>query len=198
MPTPEEANLHSDNTPNKKKSSLLWLGLAAAILIGILVLFLFLKPSPEEQYSAEDLYAANFEAYPNLLFPIETNSIASAQSSEQKALQLYQEKDYLSAIDSIDSILKNNSNIDLVFYQSIAQLASDKNTDALINLSNIVESKQGSFVPQARWYLALAYLKIGASEEAKVILQELAKEEKGFKSNRSAAILEILREQEAQ
>ncbi len=198
MPTPEEANLHSDATPNKRKSPLLWLGIIAAILIGVLFLFFSLPPSPEEQYSAEDLYAANFEAYPNLLFPSETNIGTSAQSPEQKALQLYQEKDYLSAIDSIDSILKSNPNEDLFFYQSVAQLASDKNTDALINLSSIVESKQGSFVPQARWYLALAYLKIGASEEAKALLQELAKEEKGFKSNRSAAILEILKEQEIQ
>jgi len=196
MTTQENPESSNKSTLNKSKARMLLSGTICAAITGLLFFLLFSEP--EEHYTPEELYAANFEAYPDSLFPSEANTAAARQSSEQIALQLYQEEDYLSAIDSMTVLLAREANDDLRFYQSIAQLATDKNTDALINLSTILENKQSRFTPQARWYMALAYLKIGADEEAKVYLGELAKEENAFKSNRAAAILQILKEQEVQ
>lgn len=172
--------------------------LLLSIILIVVSVFLILQSPLEgtETYTPEDLYYANFEAFPNLLSPLENKEATSTSDDLQLALQLYQEEKYLAAIDSIQPLLAQQSNDDLLLYQSIAQLATDQNTDALINLSQIVENQQTNYELQTKWYLALAYLKIGATEDAITLLEELAAQETGFKKNRSAAILQILNETE--
>lgn len=176
----------------KTKSNLgrwaLLLGLVAAIIS--LFLFLTLEEQEVDDYTSEDLFTVNFSSYPNDIFPLDKTS--SKPTLEQVAFSLYDQNKFPEALLAFDTLILTTPQDDYRFYQSIVQLATDRNTDAILNLSQIVETPKTPFLPQAEWYLALAYLKIGADEAAKPLLEKLATQDDGFKSKRSKVILEIL------
>lgn len=175
-----------------KRNAGLWalgFGLLSLAIAGFLF-FSFPNPTEEETFNPEDFFDASFSVYPNEVFSIEKNG--SAPTLEQTAFLYYETYNFPAALLAFDSLLQVNPQDDYRFFQSIAQIATDRNSDAILNLSRIVENQQTQFQAQAEWYLALAYLKIGADDAAISILEKRAAEAGGFQSNRSKALLEML------
>ena len=86
----------------------------------------------------------------------------------------YSTKDYQSSIPLLKNILKdqpNNSDVELALANSY--LATGSIEEAISHCKNVINRKDDLYVDQARWYLALSYIKQNKISESKTILQKL-------------------------
>nr|MDA3952788.1 hypothetical protein [Bacteroidales bacterium] len=66
-------------------------------------------------------------------------------------------------------------------YSGITYLEEEKYQKAKTSFDNIISNNNNLFIEQAKWYLALCYLKTEKIEDAQVILSEIVKEESYYK-----------------
>lgn len=180
----ELKNRFQDLEGSKTKKS--WYGKFAiaasiAVLIGVGSLF-FLKGT-----SGKELYADNFEAYPNVIAPI-TRSNEPTRKGDQYFVA-YEKGEYSSAIAGFQKQLKEDDNHDIRFYLGMAFLNKGEKNKALNELQKIDNEKTG-FYPQSLWYQALIYLEKEDFVTARSRLNELKNINTIYKKKEVKEILE--------
>jgi len=118
----------------------------------------------------EQLFAQSYQPYAT---SIVTRDVNSAENLVQ-ADAFYKARNYQAAIPLLNTALTNqpsNSNLELAIGN--AYLSSDQIDQAIIHFQNIIQRKDPLYVDQARWYLALSYLKNNQKEESKNLLNIL-------------------------
>ncbi len=116
----------------------------------------------------EYLFATHFEAYRNVVKPIERG--APSEDLESKAFSAYENGAYYKAINLFNSILPKDQEY-IQFYKGVSFLALNKNTEAielLLPIATKPDDKDAKFQwnAKANWYLGLAYLGDGQIEKA--------------------------------
>jgi len=116
----------------------------------------------------EYLFATNFEAYRNVVKPIERGE--QSEDIETKAFSAYENGAYYKAINLFNSVVPKDQEY-IQFYKGISFLALNKNTEAielLLPLANKPDDKDAKFQwnAKANWHLGLAYLGDGQIEKA--------------------------------
>ncbi len=111
--------------------------------------------------SNDTLFADNFEAYRNVVLPVERGSMPT--SIAKSAFTAYENGDYNKAIHLFNDA-KQISKEDASFYKAMCYLSLNKPKEAIPLLRPIADAKNTSDKIQnleelANWYLALAYLK---------------------------------------
>lgn len=92
-----------------------------------------------------------------------------------EALRNYQEKDFLSAIDQFNLILKADSNNSAVrFYTSICYIETGQFDQAITYLSSITHNRNSLYQKPSEWYLGLCYLKMNRTDEAVDLFRQIA------------------------
>ncbi len=131
-----------------KVRKIIFAGLSAA---AILVLVFTLVPMGSNKTNTE-LYAqyAPFEKIEN------TTRGGTTQNTENKALALYNNKNYKEAIPLLQSL--KDSNLQLQMLLGISLLETSDYNNAQIEFASIAKG-QSVFVEKANWYIALTYLK---------------------------------------
>ncbi|MGB5383945.1 MAG: hypothetical protein WBN19_08845 [Lutimonas sp.] len=114
------------------------------------------------------LFATNFEAYRNVVKPIERG--VQTEDLEAKAFSAYENGAYYKAINLFNSVVPKDQEY-IQFYKGISYLALDKKTEAielLLPLATKPDDKDAKFQwnAKANWYLGLAYLGDGQIEKA--------------------------------
>ncbi len=145
------------------------MALAASVLFMVLSYWFY----QQSLLGSPDLFANNFEQYPNVIAPIERGETAT--TTLEKAFAAYENKRYEEAISSFDQLENSTINFDVLFYKANALLALGKNNTAMQAFEQVVNSKT-KFSAQAKWYLALTYLKQNNNVQAKTILEEIIKD----------------------
>ncbi len=160
----------------KQSPALLLRKWAIAAIIGLVVVvgigYLFLFPSSSTPASGVALYQEFFAPYPNELYPI--NLGAEDTTQEALALQLYERKIYVAAIDGIRQIPVSRRTSDIRFYEANALLALDSLTEAQEILIQLQRQPDAAYRLQAEWYLALSYLAQSNPSQAVPLLEEIA------------------------
>lgn len=171
----------------RKTLSFTWVAIAASVLILLVVGgSLMLKNNPTD----EDLFLVYFEAYPTQA-PV--RSIGMPMSKADKA---YQKKEYdhaamlykenLEATDTVPIEYLNH------FYLGVSLLAQDPpQLESALASFQAVRKTDNDYHQQARWYQALALLKLGREDEAKRLFNDLVAS-KRFKWEESKSILKAL------
>ncbi len=168
----------------RKQKPVVWLAAAAVVALLFYAGFSLFNAGPD----AGELYAAYYEPYPNLVYPI-TRSNTTAQDPAAKPYRAYEQKDYEAALAALNADTKSPEDTRL-FYKGHTLLALNQPEeaieayDALLTLPNLEQ-----FSDPARWYKALALLKLERVEEARSVLQSL---ENSAYSKESKELLEKL------
>lgn len=119
------------------------------------------------------LFAANFKPYKDeSLEPLIRG--AATPSPSERFQQLYWEdkhREALAAFLTMSETDKKNDN--LLFLKANCLLATGQADEAAALLEQIIRNDRTRFMAEARWYLALSYLRSGRNEQAKNMLLDI-------------------------
>lgn len=136
-----------------------WLVAASVVL----VMFSVYQFWPQEK-SMQELYAANFEVYPNVVAPQVRGEREDALKF--KAFEAYDAADYNNAITLFGELIELGELDYAFFYRGQAALAAQKTELALTDFRNHLETNQTAFVVEAHWFLSLCYLNLNDKNKA--------------------------------
>ena len=109
------------------------------------------------------------------------------------ALESYEEKDYEHALMLFEDVLEARENdMAVSLYSGISYLEEEKYQKATKSFNNIISDNDNLFIEQAKWYLAMCYLKTEKTVKAKNVLNEIIKEESCYK-DQAAKVLKDLK-----
>ena len=144
------------------------IAIAATVLILVLAYqFIF---SGGGSVPSEQLFADHFQPYQMLL---SQRDITEDEKNVllEKAISAYAKQDFQNASDAFEQLSQSEpENSSYLFYQAIAQLGAQKNVEAIARFEIIMANENHPFKEQARWYMALAYLKKGNADKTKDLL----------------------------
>lgn len=162
-PSDFEMEAKSEKTTVKRLPTK-WLVAASIALIAGLSYFLI----PDSATSPQELFAQNFEPYPNVVHPIVRGQ--EGPEPNTKAFLAYQNGEYASAISLFTQLYTESEEPIYLFYQANALLQLNKARAAIPLLQNHLKTND-TLTEKTGWYLAMAYLQVGDSENAQKMLQ---------------------------
>ena len=110
-----------------------------------------------------------------------------------EAIDLVKKKDFAKAKEIFISLdIEKEKNPGLALYLSISQLNTENLNDAISNLEFLTKLSGFSYQDEAKFYLALGYLKSGERKKAKLIFHSLVESNSKF-ANQAQQILKKIR-----
>ena len=98
----------------------------------------------------------------------------------KRGLGYFNKGKYDKSIDEFQLLLDSNPNdINALFYSAMAFYQTGKYNSSIKNFNAVLNSSNSVFHPEAKWNLALVYIKTGEKQTAKQLLLDIAAE-KGF------------------
>lgn len=164
-----------------------WLIAASFIvLLGVLSFWVL-----DKDVTPKELFAQNFETYPNLIAP-KTRS-ENIDTIKEITFKNYESKKFKEAIKGFNSLLtiKNIDTTAIKLYKAVSLLSIDKTKEAIVilaNNKNVNKAWKDKYV----WYLSLAYLKENKKEQAIESLKKLSKTTHNFKKSETLSLLKKL------
>ena len=149
-----------------KKSRLLPMAASFLILIGISSFWFF----GNQTTNPDDLFNTHFEPYRNVVQPIERGNVS--QDTRIDAFAAYEQGNYDEALNNFDVLLANQKDAIIEFYKANSLMATGQTEQALKILESNLKTND-SLTEKHFWYLALAYIKTGQSDTAKIHLGQL-------------------------
>lgn len=151
-----------------KNRMVVWKAAAVVALVAISTVLVF---QLNQTASPQDLFSQHFEPYPNEFVSAKRGDDLAANPLVQ-AFQNYDNEHYAAAIEGFNQIILEEENAMALFYLGNAQMAQNQTQAAIATFKRFLEISRDS-VTEAKWYLALSYLKENRVEEAKELLEEL-------------------------
>ncbi|MFS4417294.1 hypothetical protein [Maribacter sp. 2307ULW6-5] len=176
-----------DRVPVKKETKVLSLRpwLVAASVAALVGLGAWLLWFTEPDLNAEQLYAANFVPYENVVHPIERGNEMVAL--KDRAFTAYEDGDYGQALDLFKELQQKQTDSYLEFYEAIVLMQLNRHEEAIPLLEKYI-STDGELKDRAIWYLALSHLKRNELNKSKDQLEILV-QQNGFKAQAARELL---------
>lgn len=106
------------------------------------------------------------------------------------AIQAYENGDYAQAVEGLEVFLSRNpEHTDGLFYMGLSLLETGQESRAA-DLLDQVRINDPSYYPDATWYLALARVKEGDTQEARMLMTELANGQDEFYREKANVFLD--------
>ena len=171
---------------NERKANFnLIAGIAASILL-LLIPFSWWLFSPSST-SGPDLYAQHYEQYS---FGGPLRDPQSPPTAYEKAWGQYLELNFEEALTYFETIQEGDPFYEEIqFFSAISYLNTNEIPQSISLLSTLANSPNHPLTMEAKWYLALAYLKSSDLEKAKTILTEIQADEESYKRKAAEEIL---------
>lgn len=159
----EEEDSEIKDTTNKKiRSNTVWLTIAAAIALLFCIFWMM-----DHSTTPEKIFANNFKA--DIGLPLKMSK--TSELSFYEGMLDYKQENYTEAIVKWQILLESKPENDtLNYFLGVTHLALGNATKSLKYLKTQNRFQQGIFKEDAAWYAALASIKEGKFEEAKVFL----------------------------
>jgi tetratricopeptide (TPR) repeat protein len=151
-----------------------WNPLRIAASIAVLLTVGWYFYSLESAVKTEELYANNYEKYPNSVYSI-TRGDTNDTSLERKAFEAYERNETKEALSYFKELRSKNGPDYVDFYLAQTYLANEDTQLALEAFLKIHSSKT-DFNTEALWYASLCYLKLEKPEEAIPLLKDLIRQ----------------------
>lgn len=177
------------SSPKSGKSRPLFpwvVGIAATFLLLLLAGYFYVSSTT----SPTDLYAANYQPYPNIINPLERSG-AMPEDTKSRALIAYEKGAFEKAIrlfQEAEGPLSPGHH----FYLGLSYLEIGNQNQAIARLQKVIESEDQTFYLPALWYQGLAYLSAQEVEAAEEVLKKLTEEEDSTYYERAQEILSDL------
>jgi len=151
-----------------------WMLIAAAFFGIMIVTAPFLYNHFYRNPDYDTLFKDNFGLYPDVLS--KRGQSEQADIMLEEAMSYYKNKDFENALALFGELDKKHAKYSDVikFYKGISLLGAGKDSEATEVFKKVTSEPGQPFYEQARWYLALTYLKTGNKKEATKLLQEIA------------------------
>ena len=162
--------------------SFLKYAIAACIIIGLGV---YGSKFFIDTTNTDDLFAQNFEAYRNIVQPIERGE--GLDTPEEETFFKYESKNYKDAIEGFEAEFSKTQNPYYLFYSANAYLALGDAKQA-IPLLEKHQTFTDDFYEKSRWYLALAYLKDKNKDKSIPLLEAISRSD-GYHHKEAKALL---------
>lgn len=135
-----------------------------------------LKTNRKKNPDNARLFAAWFRPYQSETLEPSSRGHVELSPSEQFQSLYWQNnyRDALAAFENLGPSAKNNDN--LLFLRANCLLAAGQANEAATLLEGIVQRDRSRFKAEAKWYLALSYLKMGKTSETRNLLRSIATE----------------------
>jgi TolA-binding protein len=181
-------DLNEDRLKRQKRNLFVrYASLAAAALVGVLILIRTILPSPD----TEKLFNSYYRPF-DAISPV-TRSLNNNESvNYSSAIESYKTGNYQMAASGFTGILqKDPSLISPRFFLGLSQLELRDYQKAVDLLEGVV-NESGEYGKESRWYLGLSYLKTGNKQKAAECFEVLSRSD-GFYRERSEKILRRLK-----
>lgn len=157
-----------------------WYYYAAAAVVTLLIAVTLLLPS---QQTSDELFADYFTPYGNIFEPTVRGDKADSKTDTKRsqAFHAYERKDYQQAEILFTELLHGKQEPEILFLLGNTNLMLDHTADAQKNFSTLIRDFDDLDL-QAKWYLALSYLKSDDRENARKMLRELGETENSYAS----------------
>lgn len=179
-------NAKEEQTETKVFNLRPWLAAASVLLILSLGAWMFYFNSTE--INGDELYAANFAPYDNVVHPIERgNEIADLKT---RMFSAYEAQDYKLWLTLAEQMTTKQKDDYIDFYSGIVYMQLGNHEKAIPLIKGYI-NENGELEDRATWYLALSHLKLGdiaKSKESLKILIEMG----SFKKKEAELLLEKL------
>jgi len=173
-----------DNPKVKLRKISAWAIAASIAVLLFLGSYALLK---KETVSQQDLFAANFEPYQNVLHIV----VRGKKNNDlvDEAFLYYENNDFAHFLELMSQV--KPISLDDDFYVAIAYLKLGETKKAITILNEYLTARNTRFKQQAYWYLSLAYLKTDQVNAAKKALKEVSKSP-DFKQKEAVKLLKQL------
>lgn len=180
------STLKNNNKETKVIRMRPWLAAASiAFVLGLGAWMLYFN-SPD--ISSEDLYAANFTPYDNLISPIERGD--AIESLKARSFAAYENAEYKKALTLFNQLRIEHNDPYINFYEANVRMQLNQHDKAISLLNTYIENN-GQWQDRATWYLALSHLKLGHIAQSKTQLNTLIQFD-SFKTNAAKKLLDQL------
>ena len=169
------------------RKNLYWLAAAVVTLLVVSGVFLFRSATPDPTV----LFQAYYEPYPNVFDPT-VRGDADSLSVNAKGFRAYDQGNYVDAAKNFRQAANANDESErdiALLYLANSFLALDSATAAKNALMQIDED--GPVADQAKWYLALTWLKLGNLNEGIRILDDLADDSSSYRDKATQLLKDI-------
>lgn len=163
-----------ESRPKKTETKVIsirpWLVAASVILLlGLGSWLLFFNDS---DLNTDQLYAANFTPYENVVHPIERGE--QLEDLKTQAFTAYEDADFTLALELFKELQIQQADPYIAFYEAIVLMQLNKHQEAIPLLEGYIEN-DGQLKDRATWYLALAFLKQNEIGKSRAQLEKLVK-----------------------
>ncbi|RRQ47445.1 hypothetical protein DZC72_17790 [Maribacter algicola] len=167
---------------SNKTNTTKWYLAAASVVVLIAVGFFWNK----NDNSPEKLFAAYYQTASNTSHPIVRDN--GTQNATTKAFVAYEMGLYQEALGLLESAYASSNNPELLFYKAICYLQNNEPAMAVETFQKHL--KFGDRLKEkSKWYLALAYLKVGDKRQAKNVLDQIVIEPNSYNSAKAKELL---------
>lgn len=98
------------------------------------------------------------------------------------ALEKYEDKDYEQALVLFEEVLEyRQKDMAVNLYSGISYMEEEKYQKAANSFNSIIANNDNLFIEQAKWYLAMCYLRTEKTEKAKLVLNQIINEDSYYK-----------------
>ncbi len=180
-----DKQLKNNKQKGKIKNILLWI--VVAVICGFAALYLF-TPSPKQSDPAQ-IYATHFTPYPNVL---ESRSLGNDPNDIfRQAMIAYDNQSYAEASKFFNMMDINADTTEDMqrFYAAMTFMASNDIDKSIPILTEISTDPNLVLAVEAKWYLALCYIKRNERSKADVLLNDLQSAFRNYKPELVKSIL---------
>jgi len=174
-----EKDIVTEGPKSTQKKTYRHLAIAASIVMLIGLAWMGYTDGSSDKY--EDLYAANFQEYPNTVYTITRSG--SNESLEREAFVAYESGNYDVAVEKFNKIPLEQQQAYTDFYLAQSYLNAGKNESAKKYFKKTIANAD-AFIAESHWFLAMIALKEKDKIGGKIVIK--------WKKEKALAILEEL------
>ena len=154
------------------------------LVVGLFAIYQIIKSGEKE------LYSEYYQPYEDII-----TTRGNTEDEVAKAMRYYNNKEYAQAEAILSNISKVNKERTIEsFYLAQSQLAQGKYDLAINTLESFSKDDSSLLRTHARWYIALAHLKLGRKDEAMKYLNMQMMEEESYNRKKAIELLQKLKE----
>ncbi|MEM7659005.1 MAG: hypothetical protein AAF399_22975 [Bacteroidota bacterium] len=170
---------------------------AAALALLLLGIWWWNRPV---QPAWKQIAQQEMKPYPNVFGGIEVRSSATDSATFIQMIRWYQEQEYDSSLMLMNEWLETFADsahlgvppCEIQFYRGQAHWQNQDVGRAFSDWRLVIEKECKRFIPEAEWYLALAYLAEERSDSAKVYLNKIVQDDTHPYQDKCRTFLELL------
>lgn len=166
----------------KGKSYKIWYAAASIILICGLGFYF-------TQTSTNTIYNDYYQSYPNVVAP--TVRGENNDDIKSEAFFEYDNGNYEKSLELFSKIYSTDKDDYALFYKALSLMELGKTNEAITSFNEFDLSKNNSFTPFVKWYLALSYVKENQKEKAITLLKSLSESDNPQQELAKKLLLEL-------